>query len=196
MQQIEADKRLNKGNVEAFINQFRTEFETRKQQDLAKANTATPRTTKLSTLQRQILAIALRWHGKAHSDVYSSDIKVEFFGWQAMSHYWNGWVAESNIQPGTARLPLDHPSMANWSDGGQIFDRKSIGESRYNAVSVSVSRALKRLTKRHLLYQSGAGWSLTDHGIEVAKTVGARLVLNRFVPGTMRCNCREGEQHE
>ncbi len=171
MQQIEQaiDKRLNEGDLSGFINQLHTDFETRKQQDLAKANASTPRTAKLSTLQRQILLIALRWHGKAHSDVYSQDIKVEVFGWKPMHHYWNGWYDEAHEQPGTARFELDH-HMANDSLRGQIFDRKSIGQNRYNGVSVSVSRALKRLTERHLLYQSGAGWSLTKHGLEVANT--------------------------
>ena len=167
------EKRLNDGDLPGSINQFFADIHIKRQQALSDANASTPRTTKLSTLQRQILSIALRWRSKALSDVYIQDIKVEVFGWKPMRHYWNGWVAESNVQPGTARLSLDHPSMANWSDSGQIFDRKSIGESRYNAVSVSVSRALNRLTERHLLYQSGAGWSLTNHGVEVAKTASA-----------------------
>ena len=173
MQQIEQaiDKRLNKGSALPFINQFRAEFETRKQQDLAKANASTPRTAKLSALQKQILLIALRWLGKDHSDVYTQDIKVEVFGWKPMSHYSTGWFDEGRNHPGTARSNFDDPDWSNGPLYGQIFDRKSIGESRYNAVSVSVSRALKRLTERHLLYQSGAGWSLTDHGEEVAKTV-------------------------
>ncbi len=163
------NKRLSDGDRSPCINQFFADLEEKRQQDLAKANAATPRTAKLSTLQKQILLIALRWCGKAHSDVYSQDIKVEVFGWKPMRHYWNGWYDEAYEQPGTARFELDH-HMANDSLGGQIFDRKSIGERRYNAVSVSISRTLKRLIERHLIYQSGAGWSLTDHGLEVAKT--------------------------
>ena len=76
----------------------------------------------------------------------------------------------AHAQPGTARYELDN-HWANNSLHGQVFDRKSIGEKRYNAVSVSASRALKRLTERHLLYQSGYGWSLTEHGLETAKKV-------------------------
>ena len=169
MQQIEADKRLNDGDMAAFINQLHAECEARKQQDLAKANASTPRTTKLSALQRQILAIALRWRANARSDVYIQDIKVEVFGWRAMNHYWDGWIDEGWAVPGTARYAEDH-HMAGESMSGQIFDRSSIGTKEYNSVSVSVSRALNRLTERYLLYQSGGGWSLTEHGLEVAKT--------------------------
>lgn len=127
-----------------------------------------PRTAKLSKLQKQILSIALRWHGKAQSDVYSSDIKVEVFGWKPRCQ--TDWSDEIYAQPGTARFALDN-LLANGSLHGQIFDRRSIGEGRYNAVSVSAYRALKRLTERHLLYQSGYGWSLTEHGVETAKKV-------------------------
>lgn len=167
------NKRLNNGNASAFINQFRTEFEARKQQDLAKANASTPRTAKLSTLQRQILSIALRWRGKDRSDVYTQDVKVEVFGWKPMNHYSTGWFDEGHNHPGTARSNSDDPHWANGFLSGQIFDRQSIGEQHYNAVSVSTSRALKRLTERHLLYQSGLGWSLTDHGLEVANKVSS-----------------------
>lgn len=179
MQQIEADKRLNDGGRPACINQFFADLEVKRQHALVDANASTPRTTKLSTLQRQILAIALRWRGKARSDVYIQDIKAEVFGWQAMNHYWNGWIDEGRAVPGTARYVEDH-HMAGKSMSGQIFDRQSIGTKEYNAVSVSVSRALKRLTERHLLYQSGAGWSLTEHGLEVVKTTTRRRNLNRY----------------
>ena len=171
MQQIKADKRLNDGDRPGSINQFFADIHIKRQQALSDANASTPRTTKLSTLQRQILLIALRWHEKAHSDVYSQDIKVEVFGWNPMSHYSTGWFDDGHNHPGTARSNSNDPHWFNGPLHGQIFDRKSIGESRYNAVSVSVSRALKRLTERHLLYQSGAGWSLTNHGEEVAKTI-------------------------
>lgn len=163
------EKRLNDDGMVAFINQLRIDSEASKQRDLAEANAHKPRTKKLSTLQRQILSIALRWQGKSHSDVYVQDIKTEIFGWKPLQHYSTGWYDEAHAQRGTARFKLDH-HMANDSLGGQVFDRKSIGLGRYNAVSVSISRALKRLTYRHLLYQSGAGWSLTKHGEEVAKT--------------------------
>ncbi len=160
----------NLGEQMAAISQMWAESAARQKQRLADANASTPRTTKLSKLQKQVLLIALRWHGKAHSDVYNSDIKVEVFGWKPLSHYWDGWVDEGHAQPGTARCELDS-HWANNSLHGQIFDRKSIGERRYNAVSVSTHRALKRLTERHLLYKTGAGWSLTEHGLETAKNV-------------------------
>ncbi len=165
-----ADNRLIHGGAPDSLNQFFADIHTKRQQALAVANTSTPRTTKLSPLQKKILLIALRWRGKACSDVYSQDIKVEVFGLQPMRHYWSGWELNSSVQQGTARLSEDHPSMANGHYGGQIFNRQAIGHKTYNVVSVSVSRALKRLTERHLLYQSGAGWSLTYHGVELAKT--------------------------
>ena len=167
---MSADNRLIHGDASDSLNQFFADIHAKRQQALSDANAATPRTTKLSPLQKKILLIALRWRGKARSDVYSQDIKVEVFGWQPMCHYWSGWELNSSVQPGTARLSEDHPSMANWSYGGQIFDRQSIGEGTYNSVSVTVSRTIKRLTERKLIYQSGAGWSLTGHGLEVAKT--------------------------
>ena len=167
------DNRLNDGDRPSSINQFFADIQAKRQQALADANASTPRTAKLSTLQRKILLIALRWRGKDRSDVYIQDIKVEAFGWKPMSHYSTGWVDEGHNRPGTARSNSDDPHCFNGPLSGQIFDRKSIGESRYNAVSVSVSRALKRLIERHLLYQSGVGWSLTDHGLEVAKTISA-----------------------
>ena len=153
------------------INQFLTDIEDRQQQRLDAANAATPRTTKLSTLQKGILCVALQWRGMDRCDIYTADIMVELFGWQPMCHYtYSGWEALSSVQPSTARLKKDHPSMANGHYGGQIFNRQAIGHKTYNIVSVSVSRALKRLTERHLLYQSGAGWSLTYHSVELAKT--------------------------
>ncbi len=165
------EKRLNDGGVPAFINQFRTDFEARKQRDLAEANARMPRTTKLSTLQKQILVLALRWQGKSHDDVYVHDIKTEVFGWKPMQHYSTGWYDEAHAQPGTARHELDH-FLANRSLCGQVFDRESIGTAKYSSVSVSISRALKRLTARHLLYLGcDKGWSLTEHGEEVAKTI-------------------------
>jgi len=174
MQQIEQaiDKRLNDADPSAFINQLRIDSEARKQRDLAKANAHQPRTTKLSNLQKQILILALRWQGKSHDDVYVQDVKTEVFGWKPMRHYSSGWYDEASAQPGTARHELDH-FLANRSLGGQVFDRESIGTAKYNAVSVSISRALMRLTDRHLLYRFDAGWSLTKHGEEVAKTIAA-----------------------
>jgi len=165
-----ADKRLIEDAGVDSLNQFFADIHAKRQQALSDANAATPRTTKLSPLQKKILLIALRWRGKDHGDVYAQDIKAEVFGWKPMSHYSTGWFDEGRCRSGTARLSLDHPSMGNWSDSGQIFERKSIGERTYNSVSVTVSRTLKRLTERHLIYQSGAGWSLTKHGLEVAKT--------------------------
>ena len=159
------------------LNQFFVDLHAKQQQALSGANAATPRITKLSPLQKKILLIALRWRGKARSDVYAQDIKTEVFGWKPMSHYSTGWVDEGHYRPGTARLSLDHPSLANQSDSGQIYDRKSIGEQTYNSISVTVWRTLKRLTERHLIYQSGAGWSLTKHGMEVAKTMTAPAPL-------------------
>jgi len=164
------EKRLNNGDRSDFINQFFADLEVKRQQKLVDANASKPRTTKMSDLQRQILAIALRWRGKACGDVYIQDIKVEVFGWKPMSHYSTGWFDEGHNRPGTARSNADDPDRSNGPLYGQIFDRKSIGTKEYNSVSVSVSRALKRLIDRHLLYQSGAGWSLTEHGLEVAKT--------------------------
>ena len=158
----------NLGEQMAAISQTWAESAARQKQRLADANASTPRTTKLSKLQKQVLLIALRWHGKAHSDVYNTDIKVEVFGWKPGCYHRHGWSDEAYAQPGTARYELAH-GWANRSLDGQIFDRKSIGERRYNAVSVSAHRALKRLTERHLLYQSGYGWSLTEHGLETAK---------------------------
>jgi len=169
MQQIEADKRLNDAERPDFINQLRIDYEARKQRDLADANAHEPRTTKLSKLQKQILILALRWQGKSHDDVYAQDVKTEVFGWKPMRHYSSGWYDEASAQPGTARYELDH-FLANRSLGGQVFDRESIGTAKYNAVSVSISRALMRLTDRHLLYRFDAGWSLTEHGLKVAKT--------------------------
>jgi len=166
------NKRLNNSNAVAFFNQLRDESEARKKQDLVAANSSKPRTAKLSRLQKQVLLIALRWHGKTWSDVYNSDIKVEVFGWKPLCHYWDGWHDEAHAQPGAARYELDH-DWANKSLHGQIFNRKSIGERRYNTVSVSAHRALKRLTERHLLYKTGAGWSLTEHGLETAKKLSA-----------------------
>ena len=163
------EKRLTEVERPTCINQFLADIEVRRQTALVEANTATSRTTKLSPLQKQILTIAFRWRGKDHADVYTNDIKVEVFGWQPLSHYSDGWVDEGYAAPGTARYAQDH-HCAGESMGGQIFDRQSIGCKRYNAVSVSVSRAIKRLIQRHLLYQSGAGWSLTEHGLEVVKT--------------------------
>ncbi len=161
------EKRLTEVERPACINQFLADIAVRKQAVLVEANSATPRTTKLSYLQKQILTIAFRWRGKDRSDVYTNDIKAEVFGWQPLNHYWNGWVNEGDAAPRTARYAQDH-HCAGESMWGQIFDRQSIGCKRYNAVSVSVSRAIKRLIQRHLLYQSGAGWSLTEHGLEAA----------------------------
>jgi len=165
------DKRLSDDDASASINQLFADIQAGRQQALADANASTPRITKLSTLQRQILSIALRWRGKDRSDVYTQDIKVEVFGWKPMNHYSTGWCDEGRNHPGTARSNSDDSHWANGLLHGQIFDRQSIGEQHYNAVSVSVSRTLKRLTDRHLLYQSGLGWSLTDHGLEVAKAM-------------------------
>ena len=166
---VSADNRLIHGDASDSLNQFFADIHAKRQQALSDANAATPRTTKLSPLQKKILLIALRWRGKARSDVYTEDVKVEVYGWKPLQHYSTGWYDEAHAQPGTARFALDH-NLANDPLGGQIFDRHSIGEGRYNTVSVSVSRALKRLTERHLIYQSGAGWSLTKHGLEVANT--------------------------
>ncbi len=162
------EKRLTEADAPTCINQFFADIEVRRQTALVEANTETPRTTKLSHLQKQILTIAFRWRGKSHNDVHTNDIKAEAFGWQPLSHYSTGWVDEGYAAPGTARYAQDHHCVGE-SMGGQIFDRQSIGARHYNAVSVSVSRALKRLIERHLLYQSGAGWSLTEHGLEVVK---------------------------
>ena len=192
------EKRLIEPALPACINQFLADIEVCRQAALAEANSATPRTTKLSPLQKQILTIASRWCGKDRSDVYTEDIKAEVFGWQALNHYstyWVDakgdpcsvsllgisqieqitepktlWVDEGNAAPGTARYAQDH-HCAGESMWGQIFDRQSIGHKKYNTVSVSVSRAIKRLVQRHLLYQSGAGWSLTEHGLEAVKTM-------------------------
>lgn len=173
------EKRLTEVERPTCINQFLADIEVRRQTALVEANTATPRTTKLSSLQKQILTIASRWRGKDRSDVYTNDIKAEAFGWQPLSHYSNEWVNEGDAAPGTARYAQDH-HCASESIRGQTFDRQSVGERHYNAVSVSVSRALKRLMERHLLYQSGAGWSLTEHGLEVVKTcarASTRLIV-------------------
>ena len=166
------DKRLNEDDCATFLNPLRIDSEARKQLDLAEANAREPRTTKLSSLQKQILILALRWQGKSHDDVYVQDIKTEIFGWKPMRHYSSGWYDEASAQPGTARYELDH-FLANRSLGGQVFDRESIGTAKYNTVSVSISRALHRLTDRHLLYRFDTGWSLTKHGEEVAKTIAA-----------------------
>ena len=140
------------------------------ERQLTAPDEATPSTAKLSILQKRILLVALRWRGKAHADIYTEDVKTQIFNWRAMCRYWDGWQPSIVVQPGTARLSKDHPNMPNWCCHGQIFDRQSIGESRYNTVSVSISRALKRLIKRHLVFRSGAGWSRTDQGAEVART--------------------------
>ena len=145
-----------------------------RERQLTATDSETSRTTKLPILQKKILLVALRWHGKAYSDVYTEDIKTQIFHWQVMHRYWDGWQLSIIVQPGTARLSEDHPNMANWCCHEQIFDRQSIGASRYNTVSASVSRALKRLTKRHLLFRSGAGWSLTDQGLDVARTFASK----------------------
>ncbi len=163
------ENRLIEADAHDYFNQLLADSKVRRQASLDEANTATPRTTKLSPLQKQILAIALSWRGKDHADVYANDIKVEVFGWQPLSHYWDGWVNEGRAAPGTARYAQDH-HLADKVILGRIFDRQSIGYKRYNSISVSIFRAIKRLVVRHLLYQFSYGWSLTDHGLKVVKT--------------------------
>ena len=189
---IETDNRLNDGGRHVLFNQFeyeqnrlnesaaadgisqfaeqpRADFEARKSSDLDEANSRPANTTKLSRLQKQILALALKWRGKSHCDVYHVDVKAEIFDWPVMHHYWSGWEAETSAVPGTARYASCH-HIPDEPIFGQIFNRSSIGVRKYNAVSVSVTRTLQRLTERNLLFQTGRGWSLTAHGLKVAKT--------------------------
>ena len=87
-----------------------------------------------------------------------------------MHHYWNGWVPLTGLIDGTARYPEgDYNEFQN--PHGQVFNVESIGRERYNSICVTITRALKRLEQRHLLFEVGRGRSLTDHGLEVVKKV-------------------------
>ncbi len=200
MQQIQADKRLNNGGRRVIFNQFddeqnrigisttadsfsqmmeemRVNAAAKKQSKLEDANSRPFRSTKLSALQKKILQVALRWHGRCYSDVYNADVKAEILGWPVETSYsrWSpdsGWYREwepyKGAHSGTARYVHDSKPVY-----GQIFCRNAIGIREYNKGSVTVTRALKRLGERNLLCQTGLGWSLTSHGLEVAKTVPA-----------------------
>ncbi|MCZ6677604.1 MAG: hypothetical protein O7E52_10170, partial [Candidatus Poribacteria bacterium] len=146
----------------------------KKQSRLEDANSRPFRSTKLSELQKEILEVALRWHGKDYSDVCNADVKAQILGWPVEESYsrwspdcgwYRHWEPYKRAHPGTARYVHDSRPVY-----GQIFCRNKIGIREYNKGSVTVTRALKRLGERNLLCQTGRGWSLTSHGLEVVKT--------------------------
>jgi protein-disulfide isomerase-like protein with CxxC motif len=65
----------------------------------------------------------------------------------------------------------------NGAHYGQVFSMAEIGEKRYRAANVAISRAVTRLGKRGLVIPmcgACARWSgcnLTDEGLELAKTI-------------------------
>ena len=188
---IGTQNRLNNGSQRVIFNQFEDEadpisqlieanrkaFEEKVADDLKVAAMSPARTARLSKLQKKILLLALKWHGVTVSDVYNVDVKTEVFGWtplESYNHYietgWERrWATNTRLTPGTARSKFDSSPVY-----GQVFCKNVIGHNQYNAVSVSVTRALKRLTNRNLLIQTGMGWSLTQHGLDLARTYCAK----------------------
>ncbi len=159
--------------ISQFIEASRRTFNEKVAADLKVAAMSPAKTARLSKLQKKILLLALKWHGVNRSDVYNVDVKTEVFGWsplESYNHYIEGgwerhWTTNTSVTPGTARRKIDSSPVY-----GQVFSKNVIGHDQYNAVSVSVTRALKRLISRNLLIQTGLGWSLTQHGLDHART--------------------------
>jgi hypothetical protein len=137
----------------------------------------------LSELQKAILCIGNRWQGRAWIDLVTADIKAEYFGWRAhlrvsknvrcptcrQSRSKSIDVYDTYLESGTARYSQaardpGHPVI--WK---KLFDPEEIGCHEYARVSATISRCLKRLEDRGLLYRDGIGWILTDAGIRAAR---------------------------
>ena len=64
------------------------------------------------------------------------------------------------------------PTIINIQDtkpGALVFNRRVIGERRYQAASVATARAFNRLVKRALARRQYSGITLTEAGVKVAK---------------------------
>jgi hypothetical protein len=127
-----------------------------------------PQTSKLSKLQKQILALALanrvregRDEKSNGADLFYSQILAEVYGFPTTY---------------PLRLGAEHPYHPGMRICGQhVFDVGEIGKGRYNAAQAAISRAMARLQSRGLVIgQCGvtAHWSgcnLTVDGMELAK---------------------------
>jgi hypothetical protein len=121
----------------------------------------------LSPLQQQILRLA--WAREQptpprHEDytvLYSHEILVRVYGW-TVTHGRGEWWRERGLAPAQA-----------WH-----FQPGQIGQARYRAGIVAVSRSLRRLRDRGLLEQMhGGGWRLTDQGRAAVQAVMVDYVV-------------------
>jgi hypothetical protein len=106
----------------------------------------------LSELQKKILQRAY----KNQSSILARDVLAEVYGFPA---------TVTNIKGKRA--------------GAMIFNRKAIGEKRYQSASVSVAKAFNRLAARGLLRREyNTGITLTKEGVRVAKKNASKLWKN------------------
>lgn len=100
----------------------------------------------LSNLQKTILLVALTKASQPES--------VGIDRWEVLTAYY-GWQAA----PRSARLTALR------------FKRQTVGEAKYMAAQVAVTRALQRLRRRGLLrpFTAGRGYTVTDAGAAIAR---------------------------
>jgi hypothetical protein len=98
---------------------------------------------KLSRLQKAILVLALKRHKKGLR-LFNRDVLVSFYGF--------------------------HFDVGTWDvhGSGQVFNVQAIGEGRYRAASVAVSKSFKRLHNRGLVKHYW-GVELTSTGRSLAR---------------------------
>jgi hypothetical protein len=123
----------------------------------------------LSELQRTILRLALRNRdGSGKEDpgihVVHPEVLSEFYGFTVNPTKLPSWLRYTPVSP-RSRC--------------RMFSPREIGDPRYNAAHVAVSRAFRRLADRGLLalmqyvHGQGGGGNLTEAGETVAKQLSA-----------------------
>lgn len=95
----------------------------------------------LSKLQKKIIQIAYRNRG----GILARNVLAEVYGFSTT-------VNIQNIKPGAI-----------------VFNRKVIGERKYQAASTATARSFNRLAARGLARRQYSGMSLTEEGVKVAK---------------------------
>lgn len=95
-------------------------------------------------------------------DLYAHEVLQKHFGFPV--NEWHGyWVAEG--------VEMRHYRA---SDNGRNFNRKRIGEARYNAAMASTVRAIERLDERGLMLHGWHGYHLTEKGKALAISLSAK----------------------
>ena len=131
-------------------------------------------------MQETILRLALANVETPPPDAADKDDWVHVHHAEVMAKHY-GFTPAVGKSPGHrwyGRLP-------DLRGNGHIFSRKAIGEKRYNAACVAVTRAFKRLTERGLverycwaITERAFGAKLTEAGIEVARMLTVKHAGN------------------